>query len=56
MRDTVRAGANVLLVQTNNATFGYTDESEQQLAISPASAPSSTAARSCTSPPSASAP
>ena len=34
MRDTVRAGANVLLVQTNNATFGYTDESEQQLAIS----------------------
>ena len=34
MRDTVRAGSNVLLVQTNNATFGYTDESEQQLAIS----------------------
>jgi apolipoprotein N-acyltransferase len=34
MRHTVRAGANVLLVQTNNATFGYTDESEQQLAIS----------------------
>ena len=34
MRDTVKAGANVLLVQTNNATFGYTDESEQQLAIS----------------------
>jgi apolipoprotein N-acyltransferase len=30
----VNAGANVLLVQTNNATFGYTDESEQQLAIS----------------------
>ena len=28
IRDTVRAGANVLLVQTNNATFGYTDESE----------------------------
>ncbi|MDQ1536602.1 MAG: apolipoprotein N-acyltransferase, partial [Actinomycetota bacterium] len=27
-------GANVLLVQTNNATFGFTDESVQQLAIS----------------------
>jgi len=34
MRDTVEHGANVLLVQTNNATFGYTDESVQQLAIS----------------------
>jgi apolipoprotein N-acyltransferase len=34
MRDTVDHGANVLLVQTNNATFGYTDESVQQLAIS----------------------
>jgi len=34
MRDTVTAGANVLLVQTNNATFGFTDESVQQLAIS----------------------
>ena len=35
MRDTVRGrGASVLVVQTNNATFGYTDESEQQLAIS----------------------
>jgi len=34
VRDTVDAGANVLLVQTNNATFGYTDESVQQLAIS----------------------
>jgi len=34
MRDTVNAGANVLLVQTNNATFGFTDESVQQLAIS----------------------
>ena len=33
VRDTVRAGANVLLVQTNNATFGYTDESDQQLAM-----------------------
>jgi len=28
------AGAGMLVVQTNNATFGYTDESEQQLAIS----------------------
>ena len=34
MRETVNAGANVLFVQTNNATFGYTDESVQQLAIS----------------------
>jgi apolipoprotein N-acyltransferase len=28
------ADAGMLVVQTNNATFGYTDESEQQLAIS----------------------
>ena len=34
MRDAVTAGANVLLVQTNNATFGFTAESPQQLAIS----------------------
>ena len=34
IRDTIMHGANVLLVQTNNATFGYTDESAQQLAIS----------------------
>jgi apolipoprotein N-acyltransferase len=34
MRDTVGQGANVLLVQTNNATFGLSDESVQQLAIS----------------------
>ena len=34
MRDAVLAGANVLLVQTNNATFGFTAESPQQLAIS----------------------
>jgi apolipoprotein N-acyltransferase len=34
VRDTVDHGANILLVQTNNATFGYTDESVQQLAIS----------------------
>ncbi|SNS30410.1 apolipoprotein N-acyltransferase [Geodermatophilus saharensis] len=32
--DTVEAGAGMLVVQTNNATFGYTDESEQQLAAS----------------------
>ncbi len=34
VRDTVRSGANLIVVQTNNATFGYTDESVQQLAIS----------------------
>ena len=34
MRDTVQPGANVLVVQTNNATFGYTAESAQQFAIS----------------------
>jgi apolipoprotein N-acyltransferase len=34
VRDNVRLGANLLLVQTNNATFGYTAESTQQLAIS----------------------
>jgi apolipoprotein N-acyltransferase len=34
VRDAVRAGAGMLVVQTNNATFGYTDESEQQLAAS----------------------
>ncbi|WP_369256736.1 apolipoprotein N-acyltransferase [Geodermatophilus amargosae] len=32
--DTVEAGAGMLVVQTNNATFGFTDESEQQLAAS----------------------
>jgi apolipoprotein N-acyltransferase len=32
--DTVRDGAGMIVVQTNNATFGYTDESEQQLAMS----------------------
>ncbi|MGY1794390.1 apolipoprotein N-acyltransferase [Geodermatophilus sp. SYSU D00525] len=32
--DTVEAGAGMLVVQTNNATFGYTAESEQQLAAS----------------------
>lgn len=37
MRDSVRAAEDrpsVLLVQTNNATFGFTAESEQQFAIS----------------------
>ncbi|GAA2743454.1 apolipoprotein N-acyltransferase [Terrabacter aerolatus] len=34
MRDAVQTGANVLVVQTNNATFGFTVESPQQLAIS----------------------
>jgi apolipoprotein N-acyltransferase len=34
VRANVDLGANLLLVQTNNATFGYTDESVQQLAIS----------------------
>jgi len=34
VRDAVRDGAQVLTVQTNNATFGYTDESVQQLAMS----------------------
>jgi apolipoprotein N-acyltransferase len=34
VRDNVELGANLLLVQTNNATFGYSDESVQQLAIS----------------------
>ncbi|WP_211841624.1 apolipoprotein N-acyltransferase [Rudaeicoccus suwonensis] len=33
-RNAVRDGAQILAVQTNNATFGYTAESEQQLAIS----------------------
>ncbi|WP_051684153.1 apolipoprotein N-acyltransferase [Blastococcus sp. URHD0036] len=34
VHDTVDAGAGMLVVQTNNATFGFTDESEQQLAAS----------------------
>jgi apolipoprotein N-acyltransferase len=34
VRDAVRGGADLLVVQTNNATFGYTDESIQQLAMS----------------------
>ncbi|MCV2489095.1 apolipoprotein N-acyltransferase [Geodermatophilus sp. YIM 151500] len=34
VHDVVGAGAGLLVVQTNNATFGFTDESEQQLALS----------------------
>lgn len=34
VRDSVRQGATLIAVQTNNATFGMTDESVQQLAIS----------------------
>jgi apolipoprotein N-acyltransferase len=33
-RDVAQGGAGMLVVQTNNATFGFTDESEQQLALS----------------------
>ena len=33
-RDVVDGGAQVLVVQTNNATFGYTDETYQQQAMS----------------------
>jgi apolipoprotein N-acyltransferase len=32
--DVVDGGAGMIVVQTNNATFGFTDESEQQLAMS----------------------
>ncbi|WP_331272423.1 apolipoprotein N-acyltransferase [Motilibacter aurantiacus] len=34
VRDTVAAGAQVLVVQTNNATFGRTPQTEQQLQMS----------------------
>ncbi|MBD5787476.1 apolipoprotein N-acyltransferase [Cellulosimicrobium terreum] len=34
VRDAVDAGAQVLVIQTNNASFGYTAESTQQLAMS----------------------
>jgi apolipoprotein N-acyltransferase len=34
VRDVVDGGAGMLVVQTNNATFGHTDESAQQLAMS----------------------
>jgi apolipoprotein N-acyltransferase len=33
MRDSVNSGAQLLIAQTNNADFGHTDESVQQLAI-----------------------
>jgi len=33
-RDVLRGGAQVLVVQTNNATFGWTDETYQQQAMS----------------------
>lgn len=34
IRDTVKGGANLIVIQTNNATFGYSDEAVQQLAMS----------------------
>jgi apolipoprotein N-acyltransferase len=34
LRQSVDKGADLLAVQTNNATFGYTDEAAQQLAMS----------------------
>jgi apolipoprotein N-acyltransferase len=34
VHDVVTGGADLLVVQTNNATFGYTDESVQQIAMS----------------------
>lgn len=34
VQDVVDGGAGMIVVQTNNATFGFTDESEQQLAMS----------------------
>jgi apolipoprotein N-acyltransferase len=34
VHDVVNGGAGMVVVQTNNATFGFTDESEQQLAMS----------------------
>ncbi len=34
MAQNVRSGAEIIMVPTNNATFGFTDESEQQLAAS----------------------
>jgi apolipoprotein N-acyltransferase len=33
MRDSIASGAQLLIAQTNNADFGHTDESVQQLAI-----------------------
>jgi len=34
VRDAIAAGGEIIVVQTNNATFGRTDESTQQLAMS----------------------
>lgn len=34
VRDVVNGGAQIIVVQTNNATFGYTDETYQQQAMS----------------------
>ncbi|MBA3745484.1 apolipoprotein N-acyltransferase [Sporichthya sp.] len=34
VRDTVRDGGKLLIIQTNNATYGHTGQPEQQLAIS----------------------
>ncbi len=34
VRDAVREGAEIVVVQTNNASFGFTDEATQQLAMS----------------------
>lgn len=34
VRDTVRGGGKLLVIQTNNATYGHTGQPEQQLAIS----------------------
>jgi apolipoprotein N-acyltransferase len=34
VHDVVNGGAGMIVVQTNNATFGFTDESAQQLAMS----------------------
>ena len=34
VQDVVDGGASMIVVQTNNATFGFTDESPQQLAMS----------------------
>jgi apolipoprotein N-acyltransferase len=33
MRDSIKSGAEILIAQTNNADFGHTDESVQQLEI-----------------------
>ena len=52
MRDSINSGAQLLIAQTNNADFGHTDESVQQLEIAriraygSSGAPSSTIQRS----------